>query len=86
MASYQIEWKRSALKEIKKLPKDTVVRIIQTVESLSTDPLPVGVRKLIGTEYTYRVRVGDYRVIYNIFENRLTIEIVRVGHRKDVYR
>ncbi len=59
MASYQIEWKRSAVKELKKLLKDTIFRIVQVVGSLSADPYPVGVRKLIGTEYTYRIRVGD---------------------------
>ena len=86
MASYQIEWKRSAVKELKKLPKDSIPRIIKVVEKLSTDPYPEGVRKLVGAEFTYRIRVGNYRVIYHIFKEHLTIEIVRVGHPKDIYR
>ena len=86
MASYQIEWKRSALKELKKTPKETVIRIVQAIELLAFDPFPTGTRKLSGAESSYRIRVGDYRVIYSVHEEQLLIEIVRVGHRKDVYR
>ena len=57
-----------------------------TVEQLATDPYPVGMRKLAGSKRSYRVRVGVYRVIYTIEAAELVIEIVRVGHRKDVYR
>ena len=86
MGSYQIEWKPSALKELRGFQKEAVRRIILTVEKLADNPFPSGVRKLVGSEYTYRVRIGDYRVIYSVYEQRLLIEIVRVGHRKDVYR
>lgn len=85
MDSYQIEWKRSATKELKRLPKSIVLRILKAVEQLSTNPYPAGVRKLVGSEHTYRIREGSYRVIYNIVESTLVIEIIRVGHRKDVY-
>jgi mRNA interferase RelE/StbE len=86
MASYEIEWKRSALKELQKLPKQVIPKIVSAVHDLSETPHPQGVRKLVGTQHTYRIRVGDYRVIYDIFEIRLIIEIIRVRHRKDAYK
>ena len=85
MESYRIEWKRSATKELKKIPPKMVERILRTVEQLARNPYPHQVRKLIGSEHTYRVREGDYRIIYDVLTDRLTIEIVKVGHRKDVY-
>jgi mRNA interferase RelE/StbE len=56
------------------------------VLELSNEPFPHGVKKLIGSEFSYRIRVGDYRVVYEVFEKRLIVEIVRVRHRKDIYR
>lgn len=86
MASYKIEWKNSAYKELQKLPRPMIVKVVAAVSDLANDPFPHGVKKLIGSEYTYRIRIGDYRVVYEVFENKLIIEIVRVRHRKDVYR
>ena len=86
MGTYQIEWKSSALRELKRLDRQIIPRIVAVVENLSSNPFPQGVRKLHGAEATYRIRVGDYRVIYEVFSNRLIIEITRVRHRKDVYR
>ena len=86
MTIYDIEWKSSAVKEIKRLDRPIISRIIKAVESLSSNPFPSGVRKLKGGEYSYRIRVGDYRVVYTAFKDPLTLEIVRVRHRKDVYR
>jgi len=86
MASYQIEWKNSAYKELKKLPHAMIAKIVAAVLELSDDPYPHGVKKLIGSEYSYRIRIGDYRVVYEVFENKLVVEIVRVRHRKNVYR
>lgn len=60
-----------------------IPRVVAAVSDLSNDPRPQGVKKLVGSEHSYRIRVGDYRVVYEIFENRLVIEIVRVRHRKD---
>ncbi len=85
MESYRIEWKRSAIKELKRLPREAVRRILQVVEPLARDPYPLGIRKLVGSEHIYRIRVGDYRVIYNVQESILVIHIIRVGHRKDIY-
>lgn len=86
MASFEIEWKRSASKELRKLPNDMIPRNIVAVESLAADPHPAGSRKLEGSEHTYRVREGSYRVIYEIDAKGVTITIVRVAHRSEVYR
>lgn len=86
MASYQIEIKPSASKELEKLPRQMVVRVVAAIGELAEDPYPQGVRKLSGFDRTFRIRVGDYRVLYDIYENRLIIEIIRIRHRKDVYR
>lgn len=63
MASFQIEWKNSALKELQKLPRQIVSRVVAAVDELSTDPFPQGVRKLVASEYSYRIRVGEARHI-----------------------
>ena len=60
--------------------------MIEAVGHLATEPLPQGSQKLSGSERTYRIRVGDYRVIYEVFTGSRTVEIQRVRHRKDVYR
>lgn len=86
MASYRIEWKPSALKELRKLPNDAIGRIVVAVEALKENPFPHGSRKLAGGRSSYRIREGDYRVIYTVAAELLVIEIVKVGHRKDVYK
>jgi mRNA interferase RelE/StbE len=86
MASYQIEWQHSAAKELKRLPSEVLPRIILAVENLGTNPFPVGVRKLVGVENTYRIREGDYRIVYKVNSKRLVILLCRVRHRKDVYQ
>ncbi len=86
MATYRIEWKTSALRELKRLDRQAIPRILATVESLADNPLPQGVRKLQGTTHTYRMRVGDYRILYEVHHNAVCIQIVRVRHRKDAYR
>ena len=85
MASFSIQWKRSAEKELRRLPKEAIARIVHAVEDLSRNPYPPGVRKLVGSEHTYRLREGDYRIVYDVREAVLTIEIIRVRHRKAVY-
>jgi len=74
MASFQIEWKNSALKELQKLPRQIVTRVVAAVDELSGNPFPQGVRKLVGSEYSYRIRVGDYRVIYNRHYRKLFLD------------
>ena len=86
MDSFKIEWKQSAIKELKKLNKSAIQNIIEAVEKLSSNPHPTGSRKLRAAEYTYRLRIGQYRVIYSIHSEILVIEIIRVGHRKNIYK
>lgn len=85
MAFYKIDWKRSASKELRSLPKDVIAEIIARVSSLGEDPFPSGVKKLAGAVHTYRIRVSSYRVIYTVAKDKLIIEIVKVGHRQSIY-
>jgi mRNA interferase RelE/StbE len=86
MAAYKVEWKRSAVKELEKLPRQAVTRIIDTVGNLTNDPYPEGTRKLAASEQTYRIRVGVYRILYSVYADKFIVEIIRVKHRKDVYK
>ncbi len=86
MASYKIEWKQSAKKELKKLDKQIIPRILQAVENLAESPYSSGSKKLIGSDSIYRIRVGDYRIVYNIKSSVLIIQIIKVGHRREIYR
>ena len=74
---YKIEWKLSAKRELKKLNKTDIPRIIKAVEKLSINPYPDGVRKLHGSERLYRIRVGNYRIKYSVENKILLIEIIR---------
>lgn len=85
MAFYSLEWKRSAVKELKSLPRETGARILKVVQSLAQTPFPPGVKKLVGSDQSYRIRVGDYRVVYDVITTTLIIHIIRVGHRSNVY-
>jgi mRNA interferase RelE/StbE len=86
MADYKIEWKRSAVKELEKLPRQAVSRVVEAVLNLRNNPFPVGTRKLAGSEQTYRIRVGVYRILYSVLTEQLIIEIIRVKHRKDAHK
>jgi mRNA interferase RelE/StbE len=86
MASFRIEWPKSAKKDLRKLPPREVVKIVCVVDLLANEPFPHGVEKLSGSEHAYRVRVGDYRIVYEVFADLKLVEIQRVRHRKDVYR
>ncbi len=86
MDSYNIVWKRTAVKELKKIDKSIIKRIINSVEKLSNNPYPKGCRKLKGAEFTYRLRIGNYRIVYSIQQSELIIEIVKIGHRKKIYK
>lgn len=86
MASFEIRWKRSATQDLRKLNKSIISRIIERVERLLADPRPKGCRKLRETGSHYRVRVGDFRVIYEVLDDRRLIIIHYVRHRKDAYR
>ena len=85
MAGYEIFFKESVYKELKSIPKIDLKKILSQIEQLADDPRPTGCRKLTGFEL-YRVRQGQYRIVYSIQDNRLLINVVKIGHRKDVYR
>lgn len=84
--TYQVEIAPAAKRQIKKLTLAVQRQVIQRLEDLGVEPRPVGVTKLEGSDSLYRVRVGDYRIIYAIQDARLLILVVKVGHRSDVYR
>lgn len=85
MVKYKIEIKKSAVKEIKKLPANDIKKILEKISSLVENPRPAGCLKLSGEE-KYRIRFGVYRVLYEIQDNLLLVIVVKVSHRKDVYR
>ena len=85
MAKYKIEIKRSAIKELYKLPKTVLPRILQKIDLLTENPRPQNCVKLSGQE-KYRIRVGNYRILYSIFDNKLVIFVVKIAHRKNVYK
>jgi len=84
--TYSVAIDPSALRELEKLAPDVRERISDAIGELSADPRPAGVRKLKGSTNAYRLRVRDYRVLYTITDRLLCIVVVRVGHRRAVYR
>ena len=85
MASYRIEVKRSAAKELEVLPVKDRRRIVSKIGALVNNPRPAGCEKLSGRE-KYRLRQGAYRILYAIDDDRQLVTVVKVGHRRDVYR
>ncbi len=85
MAKYSVFILPSAQKEISKLPKPIQNKILKVLIALGENPRPVGCKKLVGVD-AWRVRVSDYRIVYSIEDHILKIEVIRVAHRKDVYR
>lgn len=85
MAGYSIFFRRSVEKDLARIPKRELSRILARIESLGADPRPPGCEKLSGQE-RYRVRQGRYRIIYSVQDDELTVWVVKVGHRRDVYR
>ena len=85
MSRYALRIQSAALKQLSKLPRDIRTRVQSAIDTLADDPRPPGVKKLKGEENGYRIRVGDYRVLYSIFDDVLLVEVVRIGDRKDVY-
>ena len=83
---YVIRFKKSAEKELERLPIQAIKRISKAIDALTENPRPTGSKKLEGQkESLWRIRVGDYRVIYQIEEVIKIVEIRRIGHRKDIY-
>jgi mRNA interferase RelE/StbE len=86
MASFEIRWRASTKKDLRRIPQQEVARILAAVADLLDEPLPHGSEKLAGADHTYRIRVGDYRIVYELLRSAGLVEIQRVRHRKDVYR
>ena len=86
MASYRVDFAKSAAKDLRGIDHKWIPRIVASIEALELDARPSGCRKLVGSDHTYRIRVGDYRVVYDIHDDTLIILVVRIRHRRDVYR
>ena len=85
MGKYKIYIKPTAIKELQKIPKRDVNRIIDKIRSLSSNPRPTGCEKLSADE-KYRIRQGRYRIVFSIEDNQLIVLVIKIGHRKDVYK
>jgi mRNA interferase RelE/StbE len=85
MAAYKLFFKKSVQKDFDAIPKKDLKRILNRIETLAEDPRPPGCEKLTGKE-RYRLRQGRYRIVYSIQDDELTVWVVRVGHRKHIYR
>ncbi len=83
---YRIQIKPRATKALAKIPNPHRRRIAKAIDSLAADPRPSAARKLTGAADAWRLRVGDYRIVYDIVDNILTVYVIRIGHRKDIYR
>ncbi len=83
--TYRVEFAPLARRHIKKLPREVQKRIIERVEELASNPRSAGVKKLVSEESLYRVRIGEYRAVYQIRHRELIVLIVKVGHRREIY-
>lgn len=86
MANYRVELTRTAEKQLKRVPKSDVPRVVAALEMLALTPLPTGCRKLAGHQDLFRVRVGVSRILYELLEERVVVKVLKIGHRKDIYR
>lgn len=83
--SYSIVVKRSAERELRALPKPDLRRVTARIRGLAAEPRPVGCEKLSGQD-RYRVRQGDYRIVYAVEDGKRLVEVVKIGHRREIYR
>ena len=86
MREYGVRFARSARKEIERLDSDIVARVFPRIEALGSNPRPPGCRKLRGTRNLWRIRVGEYRIVYEILDGAQLVDVIAVRHRKDAYR
>lgn len=84
--AYRVIIERGALRDLKNVPVDICGRIDERIQALADSPRPQGVEKLSGSDCSYRVRVGSYRILYEIHDEILHVLVVKIGHRRDVYR
>lgn len=83
---YTVEIQSRAEKSLRALPKAAATRLRQVIDALADEPRPHGYLKMKGFENQYRVRDGNYRILYSIFDDKLVVEVINVGPRKDIYR
>ena len=86
VAEYAVTFSRPARKELQKLPPQLVERVFPKIESLVHQPRPAGCKKLQGAQNLWRIRVGDYRVVYSVDDSRAAVDIVAVRHRSEAYQ
>ena len=87
MAKYEIFIKPSARKELRRVgTKRDRQKIVAAIQALAAEPRPIGSQKLVGTDDCFRIRTGDYRIIYEIVDVVVSVTVIRVAHRKDAYR
>jgi mRNA interferase RelE/StbE len=84
--SYKVEISKRALKQLNKLSSELQERIQAKIDDLASEPRPNGVKKLNNRENGYRIRIGDYRILYDIYDDILLITVVEIGHRSKVYK
>lgn len=85
MARYELRFKTSVAKDLRDVPKTDLRRILERIEALRDDPRPAGCEKLSAQEL-YRIRQGNYRILYEILNLEVIVEVVKIGHRREVYR
>ena len=86
MASFRIEVSATAEKQIRKLQREDQVRVLRAIQPLAIDPTPPGSRKVRGYDDVFRIRVGTFRILYRIVGRRLLIIVLKIGHRRQIYR
>lgn len=85
MASFKIFFKASAEKELRQIPKPFLSKILSKITALADMPRPFGVKLIRGEERFYRLRQGDYRIVYEIDDHARTVTVIKIGHRREVY-
>lgn len=83
---YEVYLERAAERDLRRLPVETFHRIVPCIRALAENPRPPGCRKLTGSENDWRIRIGDYRVIYEIDEGEKAVRVFRIRHRREAYR
>ena len=86
MGRFRVRISRVAERQLKKLPPEGRGRVVRAVRALADDPLPRGSRRLTGYDDVFRIRIGPYRVLYSVTASTLTVLVLKIGHRRDVYR
>lgn len=84
--TYKIEFSRMAEKQLDSIPRSDLNKMSKKIEKLALEPFPIGCEKLKGSDDIYRIRQGDYRILYSVFEKKLIILILKIGHRREIYR